>query len=100
MLRAAVQGEDPDVVCVTDAPRWLRWRSRSAALAREAGLLVVAGTGPSPARLLLAPLRTKVLAVTVADGVAVALVEARGERAAVATGPGPSPYDAPLVVCE
>lgn len=37
---AVIRACEPDVVCVQEAPRFLRWRSKRAALAREAGLVV------------------------------------------------------------
>lgn len=99
-LRARVEKVDADLWCVTGGPRYLRWRSRSAKLAREAGLLYVTGINARSGVVLLAPLRTHVIDVTVTGDAAVALVEAGGQRAAVATGPIDSPYDAPLIVCD
>lgn len=49
VIRAAA----PDVVCVQEAPKWWRWRSRCAALARESGLLVIGGGLPAGHNLLL-----------------------------------------------
>jgi hypothetical protein len=95
-----VAAQDFDVVCVTGGPRYLRWRSRAAKLAREAGLLYVTGVDARSGVVLLAPLRTHVIDVTVQGNAAVALVEVGGQRAAVATGPVDSPYDAPLIVCD
>jgi endonuclease/exonuclease/phosphatase family metal-dependent hydrolase len=37
----------PDVVCVQEAPRFLRWRSRRAAMARAAGLVVATANRPA-----------------------------------------------------
>ncbi len=37
---AVIRACEPDVVCVQEAPRFLRWRSKRAALARESGLVV------------------------------------------------------------
>ena len=39
VIRAAT----PDVVCIQEAPKWWRWRSRCAALARKCDLMVVTG---------------------------------------------------------
>src|SRR5881227_1066636 len=36
----------PDVVCVQEAPRFLRWRSKRAAIARKAGLVVATADRP------------------------------------------------------
>lgn len=52
---------DPDVVCVQEAPRFLRWRSKCARLARESGLLFVTGGRPAGAMVLLASVRTRVV---------------------------------------
>jgi hypothetical protein len=45
-----------DVVCVHGSPHLLRWRSISAALARQAGLVVVTGGRTAGANLLLSSL--------------------------------------------
>lgn len=99
-LPIRIRDTEADLWCVTGGPRYLRWRSRAARLAREAGLLFVTGINARSGVLLLAPLRTHVIDVTVRGDAAVALVEAGGRRAAVATGPVDSPYDAPLIVCD
>ena len=39
-VAAVVRACRPDVACIQEAPRFLRWRSKRAALARESGLLV------------------------------------------------------------
>ena len=50
-LAEVVRAADPDVVCVQEAPRFLRWRSTCAALARTSGLVVVGGGhAPRPGR--------------------------------------------------
>jgi endonuclease/exonuclease/phosphatase family metal-dependent hydrolase len=49
-----------DVVCVQEAPRFLRSRVKCAALAREAGLFVVTGGRSAGAMLLLGSMRTAV----------------------------------------
>jgi endonuclease/exonuclease/phosphatase family metal-dependent hydrolase len=51
---------DPDVVCVQEAPRLLRWRSRCARLARESGLLYVGGGGTTGGAALLVSMRVDV----------------------------------------
>ncbi|MGH8776434.1 MAG: endonuclease/exonuclease/phosphatase family protein [Jiangellaceae bacterium] len=53
---------DADVVCLQEAPRFWRWRSRCAALAREAGLLYVGGGRRTGATIMLASLRVDVSA--------------------------------------
>jgi endonuclease/exonuclease/phosphatase family metal-dependent hydrolase len=52
---------DPDVVCVQEAPRFLRWQTKCAWLAHEAGLVVLTGGRAAGAMLLLGSLRTKVV---------------------------------------
>lgn len=51
----------PDVVCVQEAPRFLRWRTKCAELASESGMFVVTGGRTAGATLLLAALRVRVL---------------------------------------
>ena len=60
-VATVIRSCNPDVVCVQEAPRFLRWRSKCAALARESGLVVVTGGRPAGAMLLLASLRTRVV---------------------------------------
>lgn len=55
---------DPDVVCLQETPRLLRWRSKCAALARESGLLYVAGGATTAGVALLSALRVDVSAAT------------------------------------
>ncbi|HEY7050186.1 MAG TPA: endonuclease/exonuclease/phosphatase family protein [Jatrophihabitantaceae bacterium] len=43
----------PDVVCIQEAPRFLRGRSKCAALARRSGLVIVGGGRSAAANLLL-----------------------------------------------
>ena len=50
----------PDVLLVQEAPSLLRWRSRCAALARECGLLYVAGGRTAGGNLLLVNQRVSV----------------------------------------
>ncbi|MGN6522664.1 MAG: endonuclease/exonuclease/phosphatase family protein [Actinomycetes bacterium] len=50
----------PDVVLVQEAPRFLRWRSRLAALAREAELFVACGGGTAAGVAVLTSLRVDV----------------------------------------
>lgn len=52
VLRAAA----PDIVLVQEAPRFLRWRARSAQLARLGGLVVVGGGRAAGANLVLSSL--------------------------------------------
>jgi endonuclease/exonuclease/phosphatase family metal-dependent hydrolase len=50
----------PDVVCLQEAPRWLRSRTRLAALARESGLLFVCGGRASAGTAVLVAMRVPV----------------------------------------
>lgn len=51
---------EPDVVCLQETPRFLRWRSRLAGLARRSGLLYVTGGGTVGGTGLLCSLRMDV----------------------------------------
>jgi endonuclease/exonuclease/phosphatase family metal-dependent hydrolase len=85
----------PDVVCIQEAPRFLRWRSKCAALARESGLVVVAGGRAAAAMLVLGSLRTRVVSTrnVLLDyspglhqrGLATAVLEIGGARFGVAS---------------
>ena len=55
-LASVIRACRPDVVCVQEAPRFLRWRSKAAAMARTSGLVVLTGGRPAGAMLLLARL--------------------------------------------
>jgi endonuclease/exonuclease/phosphatase family metal-dependent hydrolase len=56
-LAEVVRAADPDVVCVQEAPCYLRWRSKCAQLARKWGLLYVAGGGTTGGTALFVHLR-------------------------------------------
>lgn len=58
VIRAAA----PDVVCVQEAPRFLRWRAHAAGLARQSGLVVVTGGRPASGNLILCAMGVEVLA--------------------------------------
>jgi endonuclease/exonuclease/phosphatase family metal-dependent hydrolase len=53
---------EPHVALVQEAPRFARWRSKCAALARRSGLVVVGGGRPAGANLVLSSLGVDVLA--------------------------------------
>jgi endonuclease/exonuclease/phosphatase family metal-dependent hydrolase len=55
-----IHSAQPHVVCIQEAPRFLRWRSTCAALARRSGLVVVGGGRPAAANLLLSSLAVEV----------------------------------------
>lgn len=60
-VASVLRALDPDVVCLQEAPRSLRWRSRLSALARESGLLYAGGGRTAGDSALLAHLRVDVL---------------------------------------
>lgn len=95
-LRGLVRDLDPDLMCVQEAPKHLRWRARLAQLARECGLLYLTGGGTTGGTALLAHLRVDVertaqLALSSSRlgrpdrGVAAAAVRVSGARLAVAS---------------
>ena len=95
-LTSLVRSLDPDVMCVQEAPKFLRWRARVARLARECGLLYVTGGGSTGGTTLLAHLRVDVertaeLALSryrvgwPDRGIAAAVVRKSGGRLAVAS---------------
>ncbi len=61
-LARMIADHTPDVACVHGAPSLARWRSISAALARESGLVVVTGGRTSGGNLLLSSLGVDVTA--------------------------------------
>lgn len=89
-----IRAAEPHVVCIQEAPRFLRWRSSCAALARRSGLVVVGGGRPAAANLLLSTLGVEVHQVRDVRfshdrglhqrGTALALLSLRGSRFAVA----------------
>lgn len=60
-LGRVIASARPDVVCVQEAPRFARWRSRCAELARRSGLVVVTGGRTAAAQLLLSDLGVEVV---------------------------------------
>lgn len=94
-VAAVIRASRPDIVCVQEAPRFLRWRSKCAALARESGLVVVTGGRPAGAMLLLAALRVRIRSTKDVKlrkhfrlhqrGLAVAEIEVGGATFAVAS---------------
>ena len=89
-----IRDAEPHVVCVQEAPRLARWRSKCAALARRSGLVVVGGGRPAGANLILSTLGVEVQVTRdvrfTTDprlhhrGAALALLSLRGARFAVA----------------
>jgi endonuclease/exonuclease/phosphatase family metal-dependent hydrolase len=94
-VSTVIRALKPDVVCIQEAPRFLRWRSKCAALARESGLYVVTGGRTAGAMLLLTSLRVRV--VSAQDvllskkrglhqrGLAIGVLEIEGARFGVAS---------------
>lgn len=66
-VAATLRQLQPDVVCIQEAPRFLRWRSRCADLARESRLLMVGGGRMSGANVVLTGLRSQVRGVVESD---------------------------------
>jgi endonuclease/exonuclease/phosphatase family metal-dependent hydrolase len=93
-VAAIVRSCAPDVVCVQEAPRFLRWRSKRAHLARECGLVVATADRPG-GLFVMTSLRASVLGTSFAllplgDGkhrraVAIAELEVGGARCRVAS---------------
>ena len=94
-VAAVIRACKADVVCIQEAPRFFRWRSKCAALARESGMFVVTGGRTAGAMLLLARLGVDVegsydvLLEKRPDlhqrGLAVGVLRVGGERYAVAS---------------
>ena len=92
---AVIRACQADVVCIQEAPRLFRWRSKCAALARESGMFVVTGGRVAGGMLLLARLGVDVEAsydVLLQKtprlhqrGLAVGVLRLQGERYAVAS---------------
>lgn len=93
-LARVISSAEPDIVCVQEAPRFLRWRSLCAELARRSGLVVVTGGRPAAAQLILSTLGVDVVSTANARfsadrglhrrGVAIAVLRRRGATFAVA----------------
>jgi len=59
-VATVIRACEPDVVCIQEAPRFFRWRTKCAELASESGLFVVTGGRTAAAMLLIASLRVRV----------------------------------------
>lgn len=89
-----IRAAQPDVICIQEAPRFLRWRSKAASLSRRAGMLTVTGGRPASGNLILCTMGVDTLqswdiALSVEPGlhqrgVAVALMSYRGAQFAIA----------------
>jgi endonuclease/exonuclease/phosphatase family metal-dependent hydrolase len=60
-IARVIRSSEPDVVAVQEAPRFLRWRSSCAALARTSGLVVVGGGRRAGANLVMSTLGVDVV---------------------------------------
>ncbi len=93
-LGRVIRSTEPDVVCVQESPRFARWRSLCAQLARTSNLVVVSGGRYAGSNLILSSLGVDVLGT--ADvlfsrdpglhrrGTAIAVLSKLGSRFAVA----------------
>ena len=96
-VAAVIRACEPDVVCVQEAPRMLRWRSKRAALARKSGLVVATANRPG-GLMLMTSLAVKVISTRFTllpkspdlhqRAVAQADVELRGSRWSMCARPG------------
>lgn len=64
-LSAVIAACQADVVCIQEAPRFQRWRSKRAAVARKAGLVVATADRPA-GLMLMTSLRVQVLSTSFA----------------------------------
>lgn len=93
-LGRVISSVEPHVVLVQEAPRFFRWRSLCAQLARISGLVVVGGGRPAAANLILSNLSVGVVSTANVKfskdrrlhqrGAAIAVLELNGSRFAVA----------------
>jgi endonuclease/exonuclease/phosphatase family metal-dependent hydrolase len=60
-----IRSAAPHVVCIQEAPRFFRWRSKCAALARRSGLVIVTGGRPAAANMIFSTLAVN--AITTRD---------------------------------
>jgi endonuclease/exonuclease/phosphatase family metal-dependent hydrolase len=94
-VAAVIRACEPDVVCIQEAPRFFRWRTKCSELARKSGLFVVTGGRTAGAMLLLARIGVDVEAkhdVLLSKrpklhqrGLAVGVLRVNGARVAVAS---------------
>src|SRR5690242_5947811 len=98
--RAAVASRDVDVVAVINAPRYLRWRSKRAKLARQLGMVVATADRPG-GMFVVTTLRVDVVDLSfkmtsssagASPVVVIATIELRGARwNVVVAAPGGAP---------
>ncbi|MDQ1699280.1 MAG: hypothetical protein QOG34_1143, partial [Frankiaceae bacterium] len=62
-VSAVIRACAPDIVCVQEAPRFFRWRSKRAAIARKAGLVVATADRPA-GLMILVSMRTQVVSTS------------------------------------
>src|SRR5437764_15165732 len=95
-VSAVIRALSPDVVCVQEAPRFMRWRSKRAAIARKAGLVVATADRPA-GLMLMTSLRARVVTTRFTllskrpqlhqRGVCAAVVDVAGLRWRIASVP-------------
>jgi endonuclease/exonuclease/phosphatase family metal-dependent hydrolase len=93
-LARVIRSAEADVVVVQESPRFARWRSLCAELARTSNMVVVSGGRPAGSNLILSTLGVNVVATHDVlfskqsgrhqRGTAIALLEYRGSQFAVA----------------
>jgi hypothetical protein len=113
-LARLIADAQPDVACIHGAPHRLRWRSKCAAIARQAGLVVVTGGRTAGANLIVSSLGVDVVAVEDVRfgraGAALAALSQRGAEFLIACTNAPAaevaaalralvPGDRPAIVC-
>jgi endonuclease/exonuclease/phosphatase family metal-dependent hydrolase len=57
-----IRSADPHLACIQEAPRFARWRTKCAALARRSGMVVVTGGRTAAGNLILSSLAVDVVA--------------------------------------
>ncbi|MBV9096556.1 MAG: endonuclease/exonuclease/phosphatase family protein [Frankiaceae bacterium] len=62
-VSAVMRACAPDIVCVQEAPRFTRWRSKRAAIARKAGLVVATADRPA-GLMILVSMRVQVVSTS------------------------------------
>jgi endonuclease/exonuclease/phosphatase family metal-dependent hydrolase len=79
VIRAAA----PDIVVIQEGPRLVRWRTRCAELARQCGLVYVAGGHPSRGNVIMSSVRAQVRATTAGRFTRTPRQQVRGAAAAL-----------------
>jgi endonuclease/exonuclease/phosphatase family metal-dependent hydrolase len=82
-VAAVIRAAAPDVVVLQEGPRAIRWRTRCAELARQAGLVYVAGGRPSRGNVILSSVRAEARATTAGRFTRTPRQQVRGAAAAL-----------------